>query len=105
MDEDIHEGISVWLIVTGLIIISALAFTLVFWGVRPMIMKQEREQNQQSQQKQDSLIREARSNVTGIQNANSADQRQYLVDQFCPKFTEIKSPPPDLVKANTQYCS
>ena len=104
MSDEVSEGISAWLIVTGLIILSAIAFAMVYWGVRPLIMEREREQNKESQQYQDAKIAEARANVTGIQNAGSADQKQHLVDQFCPKFTEIKSPPPDLVKANTEYC-
>lgn len=108
MDKDTAEQTSIvawwWMIGIGLLAATIVLITITVMGIAPWTTAKQREINQQSQQKQDSLIREARSDVTGIHNPNSSEQKQYLIDQFCPKFTEIKSPPPDLVSAHTQYC-
>lgn len=99
--EDTRRVVWWWAVGIGLIMLTIFMFTVA----RPWYLAQEREQNKQSQQYQDTKIRESRDLVAGIHNSNSTAQQAVLIERFCASFTEIKSPPPDLVKANTAYCT
>lgn len=104
MDEDMIRDTGIfawWWVVVGALIFASIAAALYF---QPWAVERQREINVHSQQYQDSKIREERSLVTGINNANSPEQRNYLVDQFCAQYSEITEPPPDLVAAHTHYC-
>lgn len=97
----------------GMLMLVVIVFTIVSifiiiglaWqqGFGPWAKEIERDINQNSQQYQETQVRELRNLYLGIVNGNEEHKKAFTA-QFCTVYLNVKSPPDDLVLANEAIC-
>lgn len=93
-----------WLLGIALLAVAVVAY-LAIWGLAaPWVTEKKREINHNSQQYQDSQIREARNLLDGIIRSGNKDQKDLLISRFCSTYDNIDSPPDDLVVGSGKFC-